>query len=171
MVIESLMVLGRMQMYMQPVYLHVTRGLNGSQTGLVLLPSSIVGSASSLYAGWHMSVSPLPPPSPVYVVFLMLTDSSQHYKEYKSFQAVMSVIPWIQALSIMVGWGPETSLNRLWLEMAVGALGGGATITTLLSEHKSFLQPGKFMADPAQPPLSHVSRYVKLYFQLTCRCV
>ena len=44
------------QIYMQPVYLHVTRGLNGSQTGLLLLPSDIVGSASSLYAGWHMRV-------------------------------------------------------------------------------------------------------------------
>ena len=41
---------------MQPVYLHVTRGLNGSQTGLLLLPSDFVGSASSLYAGWHMRV-------------------------------------------------------------------------------------------------------------------
>jgi hypothetical protein len=49
--------LTRRQLYMQPVYLHVTRGLNGGQTGLVLLPSSIVGSASSLYAGWHMRVS------------------------------------------------------------------------------------------------------------------
>ena len=47
------------QLYMQPVYLHVTRGLNGSQTGLLLLPSSIVGSAASLYAGWHMRVRPL----------------------------------------------------------------------------------------------------------------
>lgn len=45
------------QIYMQPVYLHVSRGLNGSQTGLLLLPSSVVGSISSLYAGWHMRVS------------------------------------------------------------------------------------------------------------------
>jgi hypothetical protein len=45
---------------MQPVYLHVTRALNGQDTGLVLLPSSIVGSAASLYAGYHMRVSFFP---------------------------------------------------------------------------------------------------------------
>ena len=50
---------GHVKLYMQPVYLRVSRGLNGSQTGLLLLPSSIVGSASSLYAGWHMRVRPL----------------------------------------------------------------------------------------------------------------
>jgi len=58
----------------------------------------------------------------------------KHYKEYKWFQAVMSVVPWIQAISIMSGWGPTTSVHRLWSEMAVGALGGGATITTLFSK-------------------------------------
>ena len=41
---------------MVPVYLHVARGLNGSETGLLLFPTSIVGSAASLYAGWHMRV-------------------------------------------------------------------------------------------------------------------
>lgn len=46
----------------------------------------------------------------------------------------MSLIPWLQAISIMTNWGPETSIHRLWIEMAIGALGGGATITTLLSE-------------------------------------
>jgi len=46
----------------------------------------------------------------------------------------MSVVPWIQAISIMSGWGPTTSVHRLWSEMAVGALGGGATITTLFSK-------------------------------------
>ncbi|AAW43996.1 conserved hypothetical protein [Cryptococcus deneoformans JEC21] len=100
------------RLYMQPVYLHVTRGLNGSETGLLLIPSSIVGSFSSLYAGWHM----------------------RYYKEYKWFQVVMSLIPWLQAISIMVGWGPETSIHRLWSEMALGALGGGAAITSLLSK-------------------------------------
>lgn len=34
----------------------------------------------------------------------------------------------------MVGWGPETSIHRLWSEMALGALGGGAAITSLLSK-------------------------------------
>nr|WRH23635.1 Histidine phosphatase superfamily [Naematelia aurantialba] len=99
------------RLFMQPVYLHVTRGLNGSQTGLLLLPSSIAGSASSLYAGWHM----------------------RHYKEYKWFQFIASLVPWIQAISIMVFWGPETSVHRLWVEMAIGSLGGGAIITTLLT--------------------------------------
>ena len=58
----------------------------------------------------------------------------QQYKEYKWFQFIMSIVPWVQALSIMTNWGPETDKNRLWIEMAVGALGGGATITTLLSK-------------------------------------
>ncbi|ODO06051.1 hypothetical protein L198_01280 [Cryptococcus wingfieldii CBS 7118] len=98
------------RLYMQPVYLHVVRGLNGSETGLLLIPSSIAGSFSSLYAGWHM----------------------KHWKEYKWFQVCTSLIPWLQALSIMIGWGPETSATRLWSEMALGSLGGGATITTLL---------------------------------------
>ncbi|ORY33117.1 major facilitator superfamily domain-containing protein [Naematelia encephala] len=99
------------RLFMQPVYLHVTRGLNGSETGLLLLPSSISGALSSLYAGWHM----------------------RHFKEYKWFQFVVSLIPWLQALSITTLWGPETSVHRLWIEMAIGTLGGGATITTLLS--------------------------------------
>ncbi|KAK4685900.1 sedoheptulose-bisphosphatase, partial [Tremellales sp. Uapishka_1] len=98
------------RLYNQPVYLHVSRGLNGSQTGLVLLPSTIVGSASSLYAGWHM----------------------RHYKEYKWFQLAMSLIPWLQAISIIIFWSPSTNIHELWIEMAIGALGGGATITSLL---------------------------------------
>nr|XP_031858907.1 uncharacterized protein CI109_005727 [Kwoniella shandongensis]KAA5525979.1 hypothetical protein CI109_005727 [Kwoniella shandongensis] len=87
------------RLYMQPVYLHVTRGLNGSQTGLLLIPSSVVGAASSLYAGWHM----------------------RHYKEYKWFQVVASLIP----------------------EMALGATGGGATITTLLTSLIACVEPSE----------------------------
>lgn len=34
----------------------------------------------------------------------------------------------------MLSWGPETNVHRLWVEMAIGALGGGAIITSLLSE-------------------------------------
>ncbi|ODO09551.1 hypothetical protein I350_03154 [Cryptococcus amylolentus CBS 6273] len=83
------------RLYMQPVYLHVVRGLNGSETGLLLIPSSIAGSFSSLYAGWHM----------------------KHWKEYKWFQVCTSLIPWLQAFSIMVGWGPETSTTRLWTSL------------------------------------------------------
>ncbi|KAK8843992.1 hypothetical protein IAR55_006785 [Kwoniella newhampshirensis] len=109
------------RLYMQPVYLHVTRGLNGSETGLLLLPSSVVGAASSFYAGWHM----------------------RHYKEYKWFQAIMSLVPWIQAFSILVGWTPETSIHRLWSEMAVGALGGGMTITTLLTSLIACVEPSE----------------------------
>ncbi|CAD6577469.1 MAG: hypothetical protein TREMPRED_001957 [Tremellales sp. Tagirdzhanova-0007] len=97
--------------YMQPVYLHVTRGLNGSQTGLLLLPSDIVGSASSLYAGWHM----------------------RHFKEYKWFQAILSVVPWLQAINLVTTWGPETSPHLLWFGMAIGATGAGVTITALLT--------------------------------------
>jgi hypothetical protein len=41
----------------------------------------------------------------------------------------------------MTFWGPETGMNRLWIEMAVGALGGGITITTLLSEWHDTLLP------------------------------
>ncbi|ODN81091.1 hypothetical protein L202_03186 [Cryptococcus amylolentus CBS 6039] len=105
------------RLYMQPVYLHVVRGLNGSETGLLLIPSSIAGSFSSLYAGWHM----------------------KHWKEYKWFQVCTSLIPWLQAFSIMVGWGPETSTTRLWSEMALGSLGGGATITTLMRMSTPYL--------------------------------
>ncbi|GFZ47341.1 hypothetical protein JCM24511_05084 [Saitozyma sp. JCM 24511] len=109
------------RLYMQPVYLHVTRGLNGGQTGLVLLPSSIVGSASSLYAGWHM----------------------RHWKEYKWFQFAVSLIPWLQGLSIMLSWGPETNVHRLWVEMAIGALGGGAIITSLLTTLVACVEPSE----------------------------
>ncbi|WRT69156.1 uncharacterized protein IL334_006140 [Kwoniella shivajii] len=109
------------RLYMQPVYLHVTRGLNGSETGLLLLPSSIVGSLASLYAGWHM----------------------RYWREYKWFQAVMSVIPWLQALSIAIFWGPETNKNELWSEMALGALGGGCTITTLLTSLIACVDPSE----------------------------
>ncbi|WVQ73605.1 hypothetical protein IAR50_003185 [Cryptococcus sp. DSM 104548] len=111
----------RIQLYMQPVYLHVVRGLNGSETGLLLIPSSIVGSFSSLYAGWHM----------------------KHFKEYKHFQTITSLIPWLQALSIMLNWGPETSKTRLWSEMALGSLGGGATITTLLTSLIASVEPAE----------------------------
>ncbi|WVR08976.1 hypothetical protein IAU60_006035 [Kwoniella sp. DSM 27419] len=109
------------RLYMQPVYLHVSRGLNGSETGLLLIPTSVVGSLASLYAGWHM----------------------RHWKEYKWFQTVMSLIPWLQAISILVGWGPETSQVRLASEMAVGALGGGATITTLLTSLIACVDPAE----------------------------
>ncbi|OCF35647.1 hypothetical protein I316_02702 [Kwoniella heveanensis BCC8398] len=109
------------RLYMQPVYLHVTRGLNGSETGLILIPASIVGSVSSLYAGWHM----------------------KYWKEYKWFQAIMSLIPWLQALSIMTGWQPDTSPTRLAGEMAVGALGGGATITTLMTSLIACVEPAE----------------------------
>ena len=117
------------QLYMQPVYLHVTRGLDGSQTGLLLLPSSVAGSASSLHAGWHMRVSQTL--FSVMAVSLML---SKHFKEYKKAQAFFSIIPWLQAISIIIGWGPTTSLTQLWSEMAVAAIGGGFIITSLLSE-------------------------------------
>ncbi|WWC63940.1 uncharacterized protein I303_106546 [Kwoniella dejecticola CBS 10117] len=109
------------RLYMQPVYLHVTRGLNGSETGLLLLPSSIVGSFSSLYAGWHM----------------------RHWREYKWFQAFASFIPWIQALSLTIFWGPNTDKNELWIEMAFGALGGGITITTLLTSLIACVEPSE----------------------------
>ncbi|WWC73009.1 uncharacterized protein I206_106974 [Kwoniella pini CBS 10737] len=109
------------RLYMQPVYLHVTRGLNGSETGLLLLPSSIVGSFSSLYAGWHM----------------------RHWREYKWFQAIASFIPWLQALSLTIFWGPNTNKNELWIEMAFGALGGGITITTLLTSLIACVEPSE----------------------------
>ncbi|WVW79459.1 hypothetical protein I302_101428 [Kwoniella bestiolae CBS 10118] len=109
------------RLYMQPIYLHVTRGLNGSDTGLLLLPSSVVGSLSSLYAGWHM----------------------KYWREYKWFQAGFSFIPWLQALSIAFFWGPQTDKNELWIEMALGALGGGVTITTLLTSLIACVEPSE----------------------------
>ncbi|WVQ63809.1 uncharacterized protein L199_001964 [Kwoniella botswanensis] len=109
------------RLYMQPIYLHVTRGLNGSETGLLLLPSSIVGSLSSLYAGWHM----------------------KFWREYKWFQAGFSFIPWLQALSITFFWGPYTDKNELWIEMALGSLGGGVTITTLLTSLIACVEPSE----------------------------
>lgn len=57
----------------------------------------------------------------------------RHFKEYKWFQFVVSLIPWLQGLSIIASWDVETSQTRLWIEMAVGALGGGAVITSLLT--------------------------------------
>ena len=42
---------------MIPVYLHIPRGLNGREAGLVLLPASITGSLASLGAGYYMRVS------------------------------------------------------------------------------------------------------------------
>ncbi|KAK1922622.1 major facilitator superfamily domain-containing protein [Papiliotrema laurentii] len=98
------------RMFMQPVYLHVSRGLNGRETGLLLLPGSIFGSATSLYAGWHM----------------------RRFKEYKWFVVSVSVIPSLQALSIMTNWGIDTNVHRLWVEMTIGQMGGGAVLTALL---------------------------------------
>lgn len=45
----------------------------------------------------------------------------------------MSLFPWIQAISIMTLWGPDTTVARLSTEMAVAAVGGGVIITSLLS--------------------------------------
>ncbi|KAL7421302.1 hypothetical protein Q5752_004187 [Cryptotrichosporon argae] len=110
---------GFSRLYFQPVYLHVVRGLDGSTTGLLLVPSSIAGSAASLYAGWHM----------------------RHYKEYKWFQVVASCVPWLQTLSLLFGWGLDTSVHRLWAEMAVGSIGGGALITSLLTSLVASVDP------------------------------
>jgi len=38
----------------------------------------------------------------------------------------------MQALSIMTNWGLDTNTNRLWVEMALGQVGGGTTLTSLL---------------------------------------
>ena len=32
----------------------------------------------------------------------------------------------------MTNWGLDTSTNRLWVEMALGQVGGGTTLTSLL---------------------------------------
>lgn len=112
-------------MFMQPVYLHVSRGLNGRETGLLLLPGSIFGSATSLYAGWHMRVSRCD-------ISVGWGAERQRFKEYKWFVVSVSVIPSLQALSIMTNWGIDTNVHRLWVEMTIGQMGGGAVLTALL---------------------------------------
>ncbi|EIW66088.1 hypothetical protein TREMEDRAFT_35563, partial [Tremella mesenterica DSM 1558] len=99
--------------YMYPVYLHVARDFDGSRTGLALLPSSVMGPLASLYAGWHM----------------------RRFAEYKKFQVVMSFLPWVQALGVVLLWRIDTGFIRLSIEMAVGASGVGAVMTSLLSTY------------------------------------
>lgn len=46
-----------LQMYLQPVYLQLVRGVDVLESGVLLIPFSVVSSSVSLYAGWHMRVS------------------------------------------------------------------------------------------------------------------
>ncbi|EIW67182.1 hypothetical protein TREMEDRAFT_64422 [Tremella mesenterica DSM 1558] len=106
---------------MYPVYLHVARDFDGSRTGLALLPSSVMGPLASLYAGWHM----------------------RRFAEYKKFQVVMSFLPWVQALGVVLLWRIDTGFIRLSIEMAVGASGVGAVMTSLLTSLVACVDPAE----------------------------
>lgn len=89
---------------MVPLYLHTVRDFNGTKTGLILLPSTITGSAGSLYAGFHM----------------------RKFGTYKSLSVVSSVLPLVSAVSVLATWGADVSVWRMALECAVASWGGGS---------------------------------------------
>ncbi|KAL7412507.1 major facilitator superfamily domain-containing protein [Mrakia frigida] len=101
---------GFARIFMLPLYLHVVRGYNGSKTGLILLPSSIVGSAGSLFAGWYMRKT----------------------GAYKRLTIICSVIPMISSLSFLT-WGVGANVHRVWIEMALASFGGGVLLSSLPS--------------------------------------
>ncbi|CDZ97896.1 Predicted transporter (major facilitator superfamily) [Phaffia rhodozyma] len=98
------------RLFMIPMYLHIVRGYNGSQTGLILLPSSITGSAGSLFAGWYM----------------------RHTGSYRSLNIWSCLLPLYASLSFLT-WGVDTNIHRMWIETAIASWGGGVVITTFLT--------------------------------------
>lgn len=108
---------------MQPVYLQLVRNVDVLETGMLLIPFSIISSGTALYAGWHIRVSQS----------FRTSDSRKFFREYKWFTAVSTMCAWIQAISVMVSWTPTTSLNRIMWELCAAGLTGMA-YTSLISE-------------------------------------
>lgn len=62
----------------------------------------------------------------------MLT--SKRYGKYKWFQVWMNVLTVAQGISVLLDWQISSNVHQLWIENAIGSLGGGAVITSLLSK-------------------------------------
>lgn len=101
------------QLFEIPLYLHVVRGYNGTDTGLILLPSTISGSAASLYAGWHM----------------------KRWASYKTLTVVSSIFPILAAISLITTWGLNVSVLRMATECALASWGGGYVPVELVISH------------------------------------
>ena len=94
------------QLFEIPLYLHVVRGYDGTHTGLILLPSTVTGSAASLYAGWHM----------------------RRWGQYKTLTVVSSIFPILAAVSLIATWGLDVSVWRMATECALASWGGGYVV-------------------------------------------
>ena len=45
----------------------------------------------------------------------------------------MNVLTVVQGISVLVDWQVSSNVHQLWIENAIGSIGGGAVITSLLS--------------------------------------
>ena len=112
--------------------------MDSLQTGSITLPFTVVAALISLYAGWHMRVSPLSPNK-------ISADGLQYFKEYRWLQVVAPAFSWVQALSLIHTWGTDTNATRLWVELA--AAGVGAIPYNSLTSELPLSSPALFHAE------------------------
>ncbi|WRT69883.1 uncharacterized protein IL334_006874 [Kwoniella shivajii] len=96
--------------FMCPIYIHVVKGFGGKDTGLLLLPSSLTLALGAVFGGYYM----------------------RRTGAYKAFTIWTSLIPVGCSLSFLF-WGLETSIHRIWAELAVAAFAGGIIVTNVLT--------------------------------------
>nr|XP_019048071.1 hypothetical protein I302_01836 [Kwoniella bestiolae CBS 10118]OCF27001.1 hypothetical protein I302_01836 [Kwoniella bestiolae CBS 10118] len=96
--------------FMCPIYIHVVKGLGGKDTGLLLLPSSLTLAMGAVFGGYYM----------------------RRTGGYKSFTVWTSLVPVACSLSFLL-WSLDTSVHRVWVELAVAAFAGGIIVTNVLT--------------------------------------